>query len=102
MTQGGAVTVHLPGRSPRFGALRAPADSAGAPAPPQRRTVVPAGRSPQLAAQSGNRVNSGYGRPATNKNRRRRLHLLPSMMVSGVAATALSWQVSVFSGAAGV
>jgi hypothetical protein len=57
MTQGGAVIIHLPGRSPRFGAQGAPADSAGAPAPPQRRTVVPAGRSPQLAAQYGNRVN---------------------------------------------
>jgi hypothetical protein len=57
MTQGGPVTVHLPGWSPRFGAQGAPAESAGAPAPPQRRTVVPAGRSPQLAAQSRNRVN---------------------------------------------
>src|SRR5207302_10770260 len=102
MTQGGAVTVHLPGRSPRFGAQGAPADSAGAPAPPYCRTVVPAGRSPQLAAQSGTRVNSGYGRPATNGNRRRRLYLLPSMMVSAVVARPLSWPVRVFSRAAGV
>ncbi len=100
ITQGGAVTLHLPGWSPRFGAQGAPADSAGAPAcaAPSSRPV--ARRSWPRDPETG--LICGYGRPAANRNRRRRLHLLPSMMVSAVAARPLSWPVSVFSRAAGV
>jgi hypothetical protein len=52
-----------------------------------------------VIAGNGSAASRGRRRCACTATPPGRLHLLPSMMVSAVAATALTWPVSGFSGA---